>query len=274
MNDTTNAKRPAFGTVDWAVAGSGRLTAREKIREIATANRVLLRTLPAQVWMRLGLPNPNAFELDVDSVPIPDSKIAKEAEEECREASPERLLNHSFRCYAWGMMLGARDGLKPDPELLYVASMLHDLMLTDRWREYSPMPCFGARAGLMGIDWAGERGWPTDRCQTLGDAISLHLNSKVSPDHGPEAILLQAGAGVDVIGMRYWQLSRASRDSVLRRYPLLDFKEGLVDFEVEGHPGTRAQLLLRWLRFGALVRHSPVREPTGGSVSGQVDLQH
>ena len=248
------------GTLSWARAGNGRLTRRERLREIASASKVLLRTLPAQTRLRLGLDDPRALDYDIDRLPIPDSRIALDAEEECREASPGRLLNHCHRTYVWGMLLGTRDGLKPDPELLYVASMLHDLTLTDRWRDHSPMPCFAARGGLLATEWAADRGWHGERCGTLGDAISLHLNSEVSRVHGPEAQLLQAGAGLDVIGMRAWELTPATRRAVLLRHPMLDFVDGLGDFSRESRAGTRTQFLMRWVRFATLARHSPIKD--------------
>lgn len=40
------------------------------------------------------------------------------------------FVNHCLRTYAWGMILGAHDGLRPDAELLFVAALLHDLALT------------------------------------------------------------------------------------------------------------------------------------------------
>ncbi|HET6737127.1 hypothetical protein [Mycobacterium sp.] len=69
----------SFGTVGWARQRGGRLTRGEKLREFASANRVLLHTAPAQVRMRLGLPNSNARSFDIDAILLPDSKIAREA---------------------------------------------------------------------------------------------------------------------------------------------------------------------------------------------------
>ena len=183
---------------------------------VSAAALIMLRTAPAQVRQRLGLRNPGAFAFDVDSLPIPDSSIAKEAEELCRETSSPMLVNHCLRTYAWGMILGRSDGLRPDPELFYVASMLHDLALTDRFRDYAPMPCFGARAGIIATDWASARGWPAARCSTLANAISLHLNARVPAKHGPEAQCVQAGAGLDVIGLRHWELTPETVGSVSR----------------------------------------------------------
>jgi hypothetical protein len=248
-----------FGTIGWAHQRGGQMTRSEKLRELMTAGRVLLPTLPAQIRMRLGARNPKAVSLDVGEIPIPDSKIAREAEERCREVSPQRLVNHCHRTYAWAMLLSHRDQLRPDPELLYVASMLHDFALTDTYRDANPMVCFGARGGVTAAEWAQHRGWPDHRCGTLADAISLHLNARVDPKHGPEAQLLQAGAAVDVIGLRLWELSRETVQDVLTRYPMLDMIDGLAEFEFEARPHTRAQFLTRWLMFGSLMRHSPLQ---------------
>jgi hypothetical protein len=228
---------------------------------MAAAALVFLRTAPAQVRQRLGFRNPGAFAFDVDELPIPDSSIAKEAEELCREASPPMLLNHCFRTYVWGMILGRSDGLRPDPEVFYVASMLHDLALTDEFRGYAPMPCFAARGGILATDWTGERGWAADKCATVADAISLHLNARVPPEHGPEAQLLQAGAGLDVAGLRHWELTAETIAAVVERYPRHNMKRASNPlFEAEAHPGTRAHLLERRLMFGTLVRHSQFAE--------------
>lgn len=97
-----------------------------------------------------------------------------------------------------------------------------------------------------------------ERCATIGDAISLHLNSRVSPEHGPEAQALQAGAGVDVIGLRLWELSRSTVDAVMTRYPLLNHIDGLPFFAAEAHPHTRTQLLTRWLMFMTMARRNPL----------------
>jgi hypothetical protein len=256
--EATSATSTDFGAIGWAQRSLGRMTRREKLREFANANGVLLRTAPAQIRMRLGRPNPGARAFDLDAIPLPDSKIAREAEEECREASTDRLMMHCNRTYVWATLLAWCDGLRPDPELLYVAAMLHDLALTDRHRDANPMICFGARAGVLATEWTRDRGWPEHRCATVGDAISLHLNSRVDAKHGPEAQALQAGAALDVLGLRMWDLEGATLDAVHVRYPRLDMLAGLADFAAEARPDTRTRLLMRWLMFSTLARHSPI----------------
>lgn len=252
---------PRFGTVPWAIANDGALSWREIVREVARGLAVLTRLAPAELSRRLGRRNPHAFRYDLEHLRIPDSPIAKQAEEECRAASPPVFVEHCFRTYAWGTILAALDGLRPDAELFYVASMLHDLALTDRHRDYAPMPCFGARAGLLARDWSHARGWDAARAATLADAISLHLNAVVPAEHGPEAQLLQAAAALDVIGLRHWDLAPETVAAVLARHPRHAMKRaGYPAFVAEAHAGTRTWLLQRWLQFGTLVRLSPFRE--------------
>ena len=73
-------------------------------------------------------------------------------------------------------------------------------------------------------EWARTRGWSDQRSTSLGDVISLHLNVRVAPEHGPEAQLLQAGAGLDVIGLRHWDIAPETVASVLTRYPRHDMR--------------------------------------------------
>jgi len=139
--------RSGYGTLTWARARGGSLTARESVREIAKGIRILVPTLPMQVRQRLGIRNRRAIAYDVDKLAIPDSPIAMQAEELCREASPPIFVEHCLRTYAWGMILADADGLRPDVELFWVASLLHDLALTERFRGYAPMPASARSCG-------------------------------------------------------------------------------------------------------------------------------
>ena len=250
-------KLPAFGTLAWAERRSGRMTLRERAAELARGLQVVADGLPDELRRRLGFRNPRAYAFDPERVRVPDSKIAREADECVRDASAPWMVDHSLRTWLYASALGAADGVRYDGELLYVAALLHDLTMTERWRDYAPTPCFAARGGLLARDWARERGWPEPRCTTLGDAVSLHLNAKVPAVHGPEAQLLQAGAAFDMIGLRRWDLAPASVDAVLARHPRGPLKRvGLAGFAAECRPGTRASLLRRGLGFMVLARHT------------------
>src|SRR6187549_2042918 len=66
-------------------------------------------------------------------IKIPDSKIAREAAELVRQHESELLFNHSVRVFVFGAMKGIRQNLRLDSELLYVASLFHDLGLVDAY---------------------------------------------------------------------------------------------------------------------------------------------
>ena len=70
----------------------------------------------------------------IAGVQIPDTQLVAEATELVRTASTPLLFHHSRRVYLFGMLQGRRRGLSPDPELLYVGAMFHDLGLTDKYR--------------------------------------------------------------------------------------------------------------------------------------------
>lgn len=250
----------AFGTLDWALARDGHMTTRERAAEAARSTAILGPLMAARAATKLGIPAKNAVALDLDAVVFPDSRIAREAEAECRKTVSPMLFNHSIRTYLFGLMLAQRDGLKPDLEMFYVASLLHDLTLGETHRHHAPIDCFAARGGMLAREWTAERGWDEAQQHAVANAITLHLNTKVDPGFGPEAQMLQAGAGVDTIGLRYRRLAPASVRQILERYPRLGLKEaGPLTFVVEGRPGTRAGFLNR-LGFSALLRTAEFAE--------------
>lgn len=245
---------PAFGSLAWALAGNGRTTTRERLAEATRSTAVIGPLMAQRAADRLGIAARGTVRLDLDAVPFPDSRIAREAEEECRDTVSPMLFHHSVRTYLFGVMLAQRDGLQPDLELFYVASLLHDLTLGDVHRDFDPMPCFAARGGLLARAWTAERGWDADRQETVANAISMHLNTVVDPSFGPEAQMLQAGAGVDTIGLRKRQLDPGSVAAILERFPRHGMKKkGPLTFGGAEHRGTRAGDLNR-IGFGLMVR--------------------
>src|ERR1700754_2923815 len=72
----------------------------------------------------------------IADIAIPDSRLVTDATELVREAEPPLLFHQSRRVFLFGMLHGQRQGLKPDPELLHVGAMFHDLGLTDKYRTH------------------------------------------------------------------------------------------------------------------------------------------
>src|SRR6185295_1096421 len=115
-----------IGALAWARRTGGRLSAGDRLAFALGAIRELRR----QVEMALG------------EIALPETPAARAAAELCRGASSPALAGHCERTYLWGALLGARDGIAFDSELLYVACLLHDLGLTGRFAPQGTTACF------------------------------------------------------------------------------------------------------------------------------------
>ena len=94
-------------------------------------------------------------------------------------------------------------------------------------------------------------------------AITLHHSPRVTLAHGPVPYLLAAGAGLDVVGMRSWQLPQRVLASVVEQHPRLGFKrEFATAFRAEAArvPRGRAQFLRSYGAFDLAIRLAPFRD--------------
>src|ERR1700684_1569257 len=108
----------------------------------------------------------------IAGVEIPDSDLVAQATELVRDVSPALLFHHSRRVYLFGMLQGQRRGLKPDPELLYVGAMFHDLGLTDRYRTKDQR--FEVDGANVARDFLKDHGIDKEMQTRVWTAIALH----------------------------------------------------------------------------------------------------
>jgi HD superfamily phosphodiesterase len=164
--------------------------------------------------------------IDVSAIRMPDSKAAIHAEELMQSLSAPWLVNHCMRTWLWGVMFAQAGNIRFDEELYFVASVLHDLGLTDEHKcGDGCTACFAVQGARMAEQFAGRQGWSAERQHRLSDAISLHMNARVSIAHGAEAHLLHQGAALDVVGARMAEIGQPVRQTVLEKYPRLGFKK-------------------------------------------------
>lgn len=155
---------------------------------------------------------------------VPDSPLAKAAFELAAGLSSPLLLNHAVRTYHFGAILASRDGLRLDLELLYVASVLHDLGLTTTYEaEPGSFEWVGAkRARAFGI----EQGMEAQRADLLHDAIALHSSVGIAASREPEIAMVHSGAGADLFGMRLAEIPQLDLERLLDEWPRCGFKRG------------------------------------------------
>lgn len=247
--------RPApLGSFSWTLATGGRLGWRDRLA-------LLMQGMRARTSARRHAGGPRLRLLDIDQLLPPDTPVAREALAMCESASPPFLVNHCLRAYLWARLLddGRRDH---DDEALYVALMLHDLGLTETWRDRSPGErCFTAVGARVAGDLGQRHGWGDGRCRVVADAIALHLNVLVDSAHGREAALVRAGSGADVAGLGLHVLPLAQVAKVCERHPRLDFKQRIVPAlraDADRHPDCRCAFLMNRLGFEQLIRRNQV----------------
>jgi HD superfamily phosphodiesterase len=163
---------------------------------------------------------------EIAGIEIPGSRLVAEATELVRQAAPPLLFHHSRRVYLFGMLQGRRRGLSPDPELLYVGAMFHDLGLTDRYRTQTQ------RFEVDGADEArrflAAHGIGDESLRRVWTSIALHTTPGIPEHLEPEVALVTAGVETDVLGIGYHDLNPAQIDAVVAAHPRPDFKRQIL----------------------------------------------
>ncbi len=160
----------------------------------------------------------------VAGVRIPDSALARDAEQFASEHNPRFLQRHCERSYVFGALATAAAGLEPREELAYIAALLHDLGLTERYGGERRFEVDGAEAAR---EWAAANGLSPDETQELWDAIALHTSLGIADVRSPECALIHWGTGIDVAGLFLDRLDPAAVNEVIAAFPRDGFVEGI-----------------------------------------------
>ncbi|GEP07187.1 HD domain-containing protein [Methylobacterium oxalidis] len=163
---------------------------------------------------------------EISGIKIPDSKIAREAAELVRRHESELLFNHSVRVYVFGAMKGVREGLKFDSELLYVASLFHDIGLVDAF--YTDTKRFEVDGADAAREFLRSHGLPEPKADLVWEAIALHTTPGVPEYMRPEIALTKAGVVMDVLGIGYDAYTPEQRDQTIAAFPRGNFKNDFV----------------------------------------------
>ena len=247
--------RRTVGTNAWATGG-GRLRRQDNMQLVGQALLTRMAALPRRLQHSLGFEPARLRHVDLEAIRLPDSRTALLASELAASLSEPWLFNHCMRTYLWGAMLAQVNDIKFDEELFFTASVLHDLGLTSTYTcQDSSCSCFAVEGARAARRFVSTQGWSNQRCDQLAEAISLHLNVRVGLKHGAEAHLLHAGASLEIVGARAWQLDADPINHVLDAYPKLNFKTDMVEAikaQAIARPSSRAAFLVKLGVIGML----------------------
>jgi hypothetical protein len=249
----------SVGTHAWTVRTGGHLQPVETRRLLVDLARAHGTNAVGRLALLTRLhPGRNAYVPPARLVP-PDSALTRAATDAATKVLPVPLLNHSHRTYQFGRAIGELEGADVDAELLYAAALLHDtgLVLADGRDDFTLTSARIAR------DVAEHVGLSSAATETLQTAITMHHSPRVTLDAGPVAYLLSAGAGVDVVGVRTWQLPTATLATTVLDHPRDGFKKYFTQAwagEAARVPQGRARLLRRYGAFTAAIALAPFDE--------------
>jgi HD superfamily phosphodiesterase len=162
----------------------------------------------------------------IAAIVIPDTALVRDATELIRGAEDDVLFHHSRRVFLFGALHGRRLGLQPDPELLYVAAMFHDLGLTARYGTSTQR--FETDGADAARDFLLEHGVGQSEADKVWLGIALHTTPEVPGRLDPEIALLAAGVKTDVAGIGRQDLSPEAIDAVTAAHPRPDFKNRIL----------------------------------------------
>lgn len=248
-----------LGTHSWVERTGGRLTAAERRSLLRPLARAHAANTAGRVSMMLRVNSGRRREPVLGGQrPPPDSALTRAAESLARRRLSPALLNHSYRTYAFAAALGELDGLDVDREVLFAAALLHDVGLP------TPVPQvdFTRTSARAARDLAEQVGLSTAATDMLRTAITLHHSPGVTLASGPVAYLLSAGAGLDAVGLRSWQLPPDVLAAVVAAHPRLGFKREFAAAwrtEATRVPRGRARFLRRYGAFDLAIKAAPFR---------------
>jgi hypothetical protein len=236
------------GGLGWARRTKGALTGAERRRLFVEIARGQAQNTVGQIKLRLGRAARGAGEMPDP----PDSAFARDVQERCDE-QPHAVRAHSYRTWAFGWALAALDGhaRELDPEAWWCGSLLHDAGIA----EVVDGEDFTLRSAETAIGCADKHG--RDDSFWIGDGVTAHATPGVSVDRdGALGTYIQAGALLDLGGLRLWDASPALLSEVASRWTPGDMVP-YVRAEARAVPKGRFALLARCgmtvaMRFGAL----------------------
>ncbi len=192
----------------------------------------------------------------IAGIVVPRDRVSAATWRWAHQSLPAYLLAHSIRSYCWGAAIAAGEGWAFDRQVLWTASLMHDLALT---RIPTNATCFEvagadiARRFLVGV------GMNRAAAERAAIAIVLHMRPGVSLDDGVESVLLDRATGLDVRGDGY-ELVDDVRPAVMRAFPRGAFDRHFlraIEHEIALRPGCQSTRLLHETDLAGWMARSP-----------------
>jgi hypothetical protein len=163
---------------------------------------------------------------------IPETTAVAEATRLIQETTSPLIYHHSRRVFLFSLIHADKLGVKPDPELLYLAAMFHDTGLLTPFSDVEQR--FEVDGADHGRKFLLERGFSTAAADTVWTAIALHTTPGIPGRMAPEIATTHFGVLTDAIGFGLDGLESDQLGEILAVHPRGDFKNEFLQAFVDG----------------------------------------
>lgn len=157
-------------------------------------------------------------------IKAPDTRMVQLALKLAEARYKPYLLQHCWRTFYFGALLGKLRGWRFDAEVLVLACLLHDLGLTGPYMGPLPFEIEGAQAAKKLLT---AHGFSAAKTRQVWSGIAMHPLA-IAEFQPPSIRLVAAGAGADVLGDGLRGLPAQAIREVLAAHPRLGFKKKFV----------------------------------------------
>ena len=155
-------------------------------------------------------------------VSVPDTPLVDHAIALAREHSEPWLFNHAMRSWLFAAVIAELRGTPHDAGVLAVATLLHDIGLTQAFDGPLRFAVEGANAPRR---FALGEGFDERRSQLVWDGVALNSTPSIGLHKEAEVSLCTSGIGFDWGGFGYETLTETQIGEILEAYPRLEMKE-------------------------------------------------
>lgn len=128
---------------------------------------------------------------------IPATPIVEWAIEFARQKCEPYLFNHVMRSWLFAVRIGQLQGIEHDPEVVALATLLHDVTLNE---SFAGPRRFEVEGADLAQSFAREIGFDERRAQLIWDRVALNSTPSIGLYKEPEVALCTAGICLDVVG--------------------------------------------------------------------------
>ena len=153
---------------------------------------------------------------------VPDTPIVSRAIEYAREHCEPYLFNHQMRSWLFSVAIAQLKGAPHDPEVLAVATLLHDIGLAKAFSGPLRFEVEGANAARA---FARAQGMIEGRAQLIWDGVALNSTPSIGLYKEDEVALCTMGIGLDWGGWGYDLLTETQVATILEAFPRLQMKQ-------------------------------------------------